>query len=123
MTLPHISVICRARSDLARCVAFVARHPWGKPVERKLEIYRAFERIREFPELRRVEARRRDGAVELRRYGIAQFIIIYTYFRPSGRFADGLVSIRAIRHRRERKLFEGVREPDPPPYLGGFSAT
>jgi hypothetical protein len=38
-------------------------------------------------------------------------MVIYAYLPPSRKFPDGVVSIRAVRHRRVRNIFDGVREP------------
>jgi hypothetical protein len=62
------------------------------------------------PTLRRVEARRPKTGIELRRHAAAQFVLIYAYFAPDSVYASGIVSIRAIRHRRVRDVFSGVQE-------------
>lgn len=117
--VPHLRMTRRVSRDLERCLHSVELHPWGNSADREADINRSFQRILEAPELRRIEVQRRASGVELRRIGAAQFVIIYAYFRPSRRFQQGLVSIRAIRHRRERDVFAGVRQPDPPPYTAG----
>lgn len=115
-SLPRIRLTRRAISDISRCIRFIELHPWGKPEDRERDIYRAFQKIREAPQYFRIEARRRGSGVELRRYGVAQFMVIYAYFPPSDSYPHGLVSIRALRHRRERNILRGVREPEPPRY-------
>jgi hypothetical protein len=79
----------RARRDLKRSIEFIAAQPWGDPRARELEIRRVINRLRYEPEWRRVELTR------------------------------GSVSIRAIRHRRVRNVFLGVRDTSgehPPQY-------
>jgi hypothetical protein len=76
------------------------------------------EMIREAPEWRRIEIVRHRG-VGLRRRSVAQFVIIYAYFKPKKGLTRGLVSIRAIRHRRVKNVFFGVRSPPPPPSAYG----
>jgi plasmid stabilization system protein ParE len=64
----------RARRDLEECVSFVGRFPWGKPEERRREIYATFQKICEFPERHPVEIRRRrsgEKCVLRRSRGIA----------------------------------------------------
>jgi hypothetical protein len=63
------------------------------------------------PKMRRVETRRPRTGIELRRHYAAQFAIVYAYFEPDLVHPHGVVSIRAIRHRRIRNVFTGVREP------------
>jgi hypothetical protein len=94
---------------------FIAQHPRGDPEARKRDILGEMERIRSGPEHRRVEVNRKGRGVDLRRRSAAQFVIIYAYFKPRKRLPLGLVSIRAIRHRRVRDVFSGVRQPTPPP--------
>jgi hypothetical protein len=46
-------------------------------------------------------------------------VIVYAYFKPTTSRPNGLVSIRAIRHRRVRDVFLGVRDTSgaaPPQY-------
>jgi hypothetical protein len=103
----------RAKRDLADCLDFIAAQPWGDPDARENDIRRGMRIIREAPEWRHVEFTR--SGVELRRRSAAQFVIIYSYFKPKKRLPRGLVSIRAIRHRRVKNVFLGVRSPPPPP--------
>jgi hypothetical protein len=100
----------RAERDLESCLQFIAAQPWGEPSAREQDIYAAIRRIREEPEWRRVEQSRKSSGAELRRRSAAQFVIIYAYFKPKKRLPKGLVSIRAIRHRRVRNVFLGVRD-------------
>jgi hypothetical protein len=108
----------RAKRDLADCLHFIRRHPRGKPADRERDIRWEAACIADGPEHRRIEIRRKSG-VHLRRRSAAQFVIVYAYFKPTKRFPNGLVSIRAIRHRRVRNVFLGVRDTSgehPPQY-------
>jgi plasmid stabilization system protein ParE len=103
----------RARRDIEKCVDFVASFPGGKPEERRREIYAAFDRIREIPELNAVEVRRRRSGLELRRHQVSQFTIVYAYLDPIEGQPWSVASIRAVQHRRVRDVFFGVRENAP----------
>jgi hypothetical protein len=46
---PQISFMPRVWSDIAECMDFLARQPWGMPLRREFEIHAAFERIRAEP--------------------------------------------------------------------------
>jgi hypothetical protein len=108
----------RAKRDLADCLRFIRRQPRGKPADRERDIRWEMACIADGPEHRRVEIVRASG-VKLRRRSAAQFAIVYAYFKPTKSWPTGLVSIRAIRHRRVRNVFLGVRDTsgeNPPPY-------
>jgi len=112
----------RARRDIEKRTGFVARFPGGKPEERRREIYAAFNRICEFPERHPVEVRRRRSGLELRRHLVRQFAIVYAYLPAIEERPWGIVTVRAIQHRRVRDVFFGVRErgavdDGPQPYL------
>jgi plasmid stabilization system protein ParE len=47
--LPKIELKPRAQRDLADLLAFILRQPWGRPADRRRDIYTAFEAIREAP--------------------------------------------------------------------------
>jgi plasmid stabilization system protein ParE len=100
----------RARRDIESCVNFVGRFPRGKPEKRRSEIHAAFRGLCEFPERHPVERRRRRSGLELRRHQVSQFTIVYAYLRPIEQRPWGIVSIRAVQHRRVRDVFFGVRE-------------
>ena len=102
----------RARKDLADCMAYIQSQTWGRPHLRLFEIMQALQQLRWVPERRRVERYLRSG-IELRRTCAAQFVIIYCYFKPKSPIQRGLISVRAIRHRRVRDVFNGVRSPSP----------
>jgi plasmid stabilization system protein ParE len=111
---PPVKLKSRAKRDFTACLQFIEQQPWGDAAARERDILEAMERIREAPEWRRIEIVRHRG-VGLRRHPAAQFVIIYAYFKPKKGLAQGLVSIRAIRHRRVKNVFLGVRSPPPPP--------
>ena len=111
--------MARARRDLRQCLDFIAAQPWGDVDGRERDIHAAMRVIRHEPEWRRVELTRKCSGAQLRRRSAAQFVIVYVYFKPKKRLPKGLVSIRAIRHRRVRNVFLGVRDPSgehPPQY-------
>ncbi len=110
---PPVRMTSRAKRDLADCLDFIARNPWGDTAAREQDIYFEMANIRRSPEHRRVEAHRSTG-IELRGRSAAQFVIVYAYFKPGVRRPRGRISIRAIRHCRVRNVFAGVREPTPP---------
>jgi len=99
----------RARREIEDCVQFVGRFPRGKPAERRDDLLRGLEMIRESPGRNPVEVRRKTG-IELRKHYVRQFAIIYSWFPSDDARAGGEVSIRAVRHRRARNVFFGVRE-------------
>lgn len=108
--LPHLDLMPRVLDDIDDCLTFVACQPWGKPADRRRDIFRGIGDVRIRPKRRPVQARRPKTGVELRRYYVAQFAIVYAYFEPDVEFPAGVVSIRAIRHRRVRNVFSGVKE-------------
>jgi plasmid stabilization system protein ParE len=107
----------RARNDFKECLDFIGRQSWGKPADRELDIFVGVEKIRRDPRRARVQARRPRTGVDLRRHDAAQFAIIYALIEPNDLMRKSIVSIRAIRHRRVRDVFQGVREPPPPAYI------
>ena len=107
---PFVHVMPRVGKDCRDCLGFVARQPWGNPVARGRDIERACDDIIERPESAPVRMRRPSVGLELRSRRAAQFVVIYAYIPPGPRFPNGCVSLRAIRHRRVRNVFSGVRE-------------
>jgi hypothetical protein len=103
----------RASREVADCLKFVGSFPRGKPIDRRRDFDRGFEAIRMHPERNPVEVRRRTG-VELRRFRVRQFTVIYSWSEPSDGCPGGEVSIRAVRHWRAKNVFTGVREVDDP---------
>jgi hypothetical protein len=111
--LPRLREVPRVARDIEQILAFVARQPWGDPVDRKKDIRRGIDQILAQPRRNKICIRRRATGIELRRHNIAQFSIIYAYIEPNTEHPHGLVSIRAIRHRRVSNVFGGVRESHP----------
>jgi hypothetical protein len=111
--IPYLHAMPRVKRDIKRCLDFVARQPWGRTNERLLDIDRGIEKALLRPEANRVEAWRPLTGLELRRCNTAQFAIVYAYLQPTEQFPRGVVSIRAVRHSRERNVFAGVKEPEP----------
>jgi hypothetical protein len=108
---PYLHWMPRIRSDINRCLKFVAQQPWGKPDDRKSDITHGILKIPSGPQLNLVCVRRPATGIELRRFGAAQFVIIYAYLGPTPKFPRGIVSVRAIRHSRVKDVFSGVKEP------------
>ncbi len=109
-TLPHLELMPRVDNDIKRCLDFVRRQPWGKPDDRQQDIYRGIMDVWRAPLRSSVKARASSTGLELRRHGSAQFVIVYAYLPPDEEFPRGTVSIRAVRHRRLRNVFSGVRD-------------
>jgi hypothetical protein len=116
---PYLHVTPRIDRDIDDCLAFVARQPWGKPNDRRLDISRGITRVLALPEANRPEEWRPRQGFWLRRCNVAQFVIVYAYLPARDVSARGVVSIRAIRHSRVKDVFSGVKEPTtaylPPP--------
>ena len=108
--LPKYEFTPDAKRDMTRLLALIAEQPWGKPADRRQEIRRAVRAIRLAPLARPVCKRVRGTNIELRRYFASQFAIVYAYFDPTPEQPDGFVSVRGIRHHRERNTLLGVRE-------------
>ena len=111
---PDVHRMPRVARDIEQLLAFVTRQPWGDPTGRKKDICCGIDQIMAHPRRNRVCIQRLETGIELRRHNIAQFAIIYAYVPPDGEHPHGLVSIRAIRHRRVNNVFTGVREPHAP---------
>jgi hypothetical protein len=107
---PQISFMPRVWSDIADCMEFVARQPRGALRKREMELHAAFERIRSEPLARPITGYAAGTGIALRRYPVRQFDVIYAYFPATEASPSGLVSIRAIRHRRTQHVLRGVRE-------------
>jgi hypothetical protein len=111
--LPRLCETPRVARDIEQILAFIARQPWGDPIGRKKDIQRGIAQILEEPGWNKVSIRRRTTGIELRRHNVAQLSIIYAYTAPNAEHPHGLVSTRAIRHRRVNNVFPGVRESHP----------
>ena len=111
--LPYLHVMSRIDRDIKECIAFIARQLWGKPTDRRLDIWRGIERALALPEANRAEVWRSQQGFWLRRCNAAQFVIVYAYLPPREGSARGVVSIRAFRLSRVRDVFAGVRSQRP----------
>jgi hypothetical protein len=114
-------VMPRVGRDIDALMTFVGSWPRGQPAKRLDELQAAMEFIAANPELRPVTVRRRVSKLELRRYNVRQFAVIYHYYRPSERDLEGLVSFRAVRHSRVADVFRGVREEPAAAYAVGHA--
>lgn len=108
---PLLHAMWRVQQDVADCLKFIKRQPGGKPRDRKLDIHRGIAYVHQRPTVRRVMTKSKQTGVPLRRHSAAQFVIVYAYSPPDAQRPDGIVSVRAIRHRRVRDVFRGVKEP------------
>jgi hypothetical protein len=113
---PQLDLMPWASDEIEQCVEFIARQPWGKPADREQDIYRGIAEALLAPSVNPVRVRRPSKGLELRCRKAAQFMVIYAFLPPSREFPDGVVSIRAVRHRRVRNIFGGVKEPATPSY-------
>ena len=112
--VPYLQLMPQALRDIKRCVEFIRAQPWGKPQERLRDILGGISKVLFDPRLAQVRAYRPLSGLYFRGRSAAQFVIVYAYFPPSRRFPLGAVSIRAIRHRRVRDVFAGVKEREAP---------
>ncbi len=110
-TLPDLHAMPRVERDIENCLAFIARQPWGKAQDRRLDIKRGIRAVLRAPLANAVKVCRPQSGIRLRRHRVAQFVIIYAYLTPDDSFPNGAVSIRAIRHQRVKDVFLGVKEP------------
>jgi hypothetical protein len=108
---PFLHSMPRVKGDIKGCLDFVGRQPWGKPSDRESDIRRGIEKVCACPDANPPELRRAGTGIWLRRCSVAQFVIVYVYLPPSDRNLRGVVSIRAVRHRRVEDVFAGVKEP------------
>jgi hypothetical protein len=108
--LPKIELCPQALEDIDELLRFVTRQPWGRPDERRTEIYAAFDRICLAPLARPVCKWVRGGRLGIRCYDVKQFVVAYAYIEPGHRYPGGCVRIRGVGHRRERDVLLGVTE-------------
>jgi hypothetical protein len=66
--LPSLREAPRVARDIEQILAFIARQPWGDPVDRKKDIHRGIDQILAQPRRNRVCIRRRATGIELRRH-------------------------------------------------------
>lgn len=107
---PNVHWAPRVAKDIRRCIEFIGRQPWGKPMDRARDILKGINEAVEWPTLRPVSAFRPESGLELRCHYAAQFVIVYAYVEPDLEHSAGQVSIRAVRHRRVKDVLKGVRE-------------
>src|SRR5579884_3699744 len=107
---PRLELMPRVDRDIKQCLDFVRRQPWGRPDDRQMDIYRGIIEVWREPERSSIKSRALATGVELRRHSSAQFVIVYAYLPPNQEFPDGIVSIRAVRHRRAKNVFSSVRD-------------
>ncbi len=107
---PRVSYTQEARRDFDRCRQFLRRHSPANTWRRTREFFTAVRRIVENPELNPVRKVDPNTGLHLRRCNVAQFVIVYVYFKPDAREPSGLVSLRAFRHASEEDVLWEVRE-------------
>lgn len=100
---PYLHVTPRIDRDIDDCLAFVARQPWGKPNDRRLDIWRGITRVLALPEANRPEEWRPRQGFWLRRCNAAQFVIVLAWLAlPAQRFlqltSQRLQKKRLFRH-------------------------
>jgi hypothetical protein len=110
MPLPTLHWMPRAKLDIKKELNFIRRQPWGKPEDRELDIWRGVQNVLAHPEGARRERYLPRKKLWLRRGKAAQFVIVYALLPPKDPKSPGVVSIRAVRHRREADVFKGVKE-------------
>jgi hypothetical protein len=91
-------------------LAFVGSNVWGKPADRRRDIYAAFDRIALAPFAQPIRKWSRRYNLGLRCYRVRQFVIVYGYIGDVEKYPNGEISIRALKHRRVRNLLHGVTE-------------
>jgi hypothetical protein len=109
--LPKLHFMPRVPHDVDELLEFIASKSWGIPHARLRDIKRGIDEVCDRPLRSKVHHVRSDGEVEFRRHDVRQFAIIYAYYEPGGTSPNGMVSIRAVRHRRVEDVFAGVKEP------------
>jgi len=100
----------RVKRDIENLMTQLLKYPRGNPRARIHEIFAAMYDITNAPEQTAIGFRRHHTGLELRRWNVRQFVIIYSYDSPSDTEPSGLVWIRAVRHSRVRNVFGWVRE-------------
>ena len=107
---PELSYSPRVRADLRRCRQFLRRQASGRVSKRIRELMKGVRRVRASPLLYPIRAIHPDTGAELRRHNVAQFALMYAYFKPTPALPYGEVSIRAIAHASEADVWLEVRE-------------
>jgi len=106
----RIEIRSRVDRDLTELLEYMAQFSWSDPVARYAEIRRAILAIAQHPELMPIRVHRRRSGIDLRRWNVRQFAIVYSYDPPTTVSPEGTVWIRAIRHSRVESVVKGVRE-------------
>jgi plasmid stabilization system protein ParE len=107
---PRVRYTKEARRDFDRCRQFLRRYSPANVWRRTHEIVSAVRRIVENPEVTPVRKVDAVTGLHLRRCNVAQFVIVYVYFKPDALNPHGLVSLRAFRHASEEDALWEVRE-------------
>ncbi len=106
----RIDLFPRVLRDIDGLTGFVSKYPGGDPRARLQDIQNAITNVARAPLQRPVRYKRASTGVELRRWNVRQFAIVYSYDEPSWDEPSGVVRIRAVRHGRVRNVFGWVRE-------------
>jgi hypothetical protein len=106
----RIEIRPRVDRDLTELLEYLAQFPWSDPVARYAEIRRAILAIATNPEQVPIRVHRARSGIDLRRWNVRQFSIVYSYDPPTASGSEGTVWIRAIRHSRVENVVKGVRE-------------
>lgn len=109
-SLPKLVLMPRARRELRKLLRFVGNSPWGTPADRERDVRAALDRIAAAPFSRPICKGSRPEKLGLRRHYVRQFVIIYAYIGDVANYPDGEISVRSIRHYRERNVLWGVNE-------------
>jgi plasmid stabilization system protein ParE len=107
---PRVSYTKEARRDFDRCRDFLRRDPRANIRSRTRDFFNAVRRIAENPEINPVRKIDRGTGLQLRRCNVAQFVIVYVYFKSTAQEPYGLVSLRAFRHASNEDVLWGVCE-------------
>src|SRR5438477_13085990 len=110
MPLRTLHWMHRAKLDIKKELNFIRRQAWGKPENRELDIWRGVQKVLAYPEVARQERYLPRTKLWLRRRSAAQFVIVYAILPSEDPRSPGVVSIRAVRHRREADVFNGDKE-------------
>jgi plasmid stabilization system protein ParE len=99
-----------ANHDIQHQALLLCLSTGSRPRHRITRIRREARLIAENPKLYPVEWVHPISGIEFRCKNVDQFVIIYAYFEPTSSMPNGLVSVRAIRHGRQRNIFWCVEE-------------
>ena len=108
--LPTLDYTKDAHRDFKRCRQFLRRQSPRSASRRRREMMNAVRRVRANPEINPVRKVDPVTGLHLRRHNVAQFVIVYVYFKPDASEPNGVVSIRAVRHAGEEDVLWEIRE-------------